>query len=224
MRSRGGCLVNVPGAARPASLARVFYLLVIFLLLASCADPRGPSVQPTAGTQTTSTSPPSVYPPSWRTYSDPDYGFSISHPPDFVVWSPIYRDEPTRPLKTIRLAAEEFAPETYADGGIGILVFPKDADDVESWVMKHSYFRAEEDGYFAEPTRLSSTSVAGEPAVEFDVAPASLWRRHHVAFFDGSVAVTIHWWSETPEYGAVVEAIWQDMLPTYRDSKEPVGG
>jgi hypothetical protein len=196
-------------------------ILLLLAQIVGCASPQaadhpltapGLSSTPTAWPTSTQTEPLAS---DRKTYVDSEYDFTVSYPSHFQVWKPLYNDG-RYPRKVVRIADRKFPQETYADGGITILVFPKDAQTLPAWLDKHEFHSGDEDDYFDDVSDVQQSELQGRDAIEFNYAPGEVWRIHALAVFHGDWVLLLNWWSETQQYGSTIQPIWQQMLTSVR--------
>lgn len=181
------------------------------------ALPTSPSpsvpVSPTASL----TPSPSPSPTPWQTYSDPDFGFTISYPPDFQVdvHTP---DQSTHQgwLSAVRFFAQSDSPP---QGKVVVSIYAKDADSLESWVEKHSAGDTGPDDpsiYYREVSGQQALHVSDRPALAFDwqAGPTTV---HVVCFFSGERVMDVHWYADVASYAGTIEQIFDQMLDSYED-------
>jgi hypothetical protein len=236
------------GAPRPTKGSRSTKLrsiglslggILVVLIVASVAfgvrlirsDQAGPAASPTPAVQASSPSPspttalsssPCPSPTGeWKVYTDPQFGFSISYPPDFIVEEP-----PGGPLPRGILFARRAVNCAYAGGfyppvQIDFHVFAKDADTLTAWVQKHGGPcgpPGDVTRYWQTASNLTSTTVAGIDALSFDETLCGTGiTPHNTVFFIGpSYVFSLDWFPTRPEHVAAARQIGQQVLASFR--------
>jgi hypothetical protein len=149
----------------------------------------------------------------WKEYSDPDFGFTIEYPPNYL----FEENNPSVHQGLLRLGRffdEKFAG-TYPEGQVDISVYVKDADSLNEWVTKHSSTSTAPDDpqiYYRDVSSLTPGTANERPAVTFDWNAAEIGPVHVVAFFSGTRVVALDWFG-VPS----IEPIFDRMLDSYKD-------
>ena len=172
-------------------------------------------------------SPPAqtpAVPAGWLTYTDPDFGFSIDYPPEFVVDDTIFGSLPPGMERFVRVVDKRFASD-FPPGQITIFVFSKDAASPDEWVARHSASGPPPSDlealqlFFFNITNLNQISVAGRTGVSFDwtVKGDGAGLLHTTVFFSGSHAIAIGWEASDPAYVMTAESLFEQVIATYND-------
>ncbi|HEX9695373.1 MAG TPA: hypothetical protein VGB64_03560 [Actinomycetota bacterium] len=154
---------------------------------------------------------------SWNRYQDPEYGFSIEYPSDFVV------EDVTQPRsgvrKFVRFVDHSFLGG-YPAGQVEINVFEKDNEALSAWVATHSADRDAPDGdrlYYREVTNKRSTDVNGRTALAFEGHADEIGTIHHVILFLRDVVIDLAWFADDPKYEPTILPTFDRMVSTYQD-------
>ena len=208
-------------------------ILALMLILAACGGPTSShapsSIQPSLGrastpsTATPSPCPALTLPPSsdWKSFTDPQYSFTISYPPGFA-FAPYPRGSlrSTDPVLIAYRAADScfvFGAET---GWASVGVYAKDAETLAAWVQKHSDNRAclGGPGLFVFVINLKTVAVGGRDALSFEqdttqCGEGSPVIRHTTTFslHSGDIFV-FEWQSADVNYTPTMQAIAETML------------
>jgi hypothetical protein len=171
-----------------------------------------PTPEPTATAQST----------DWLTYSDPDFGFSIDYPPDFIVESTLVTGTlPPGVLRHLRAVDKRFT-EGYPPGQVAFGVFLKDASTPAQWVSKHSIDAVapvSDSIFFYGVSSAVQTTVTGRQAVllEWNPGGEGASTSHSVVFFSTSYVFEIHWYAQESKYESTIHSVFDRMLASYRD-------
>ncbi len=160
----------------------------------------------------------------WLTYADPDFGFSIDYPPEFVVDDTIFGSLPPGMERFVRVVDKRFASD-FPPGQITIFVFSKDAESPDEWVARHSASGPPPPDvetlqlFFFNITNLNQISVAGRTGVSFDwtVKGEGAGLLHTTVFFSGSHVIAIGWEASDPAYVITAESLFEQVIATYND-------
>src|SRR2546428_2149202 len=129
------------------------------LVLVSCG--RGSATGDASASRTQSPSPPIASPspsPSgvWQAYTDQQYGFSISYPPDFTMQS--QGTGPPGGLQVYRAVDNKYV-SGYPPGQVELGIYTMDAETLSAWVAKHTgpaEAPSSQGHYWATTTNLTS--------------------------------------------------------------------
>jgi len=189
------------------------------LLLISCGGV--PATGSASAARTDSKSPPSSSPsPSgtWQTYVDQQYGYSISYPPDFTF---LARDSGLPGGLQFDRAVETKYANDYPPGQVEIYTYSMDANSLKAWITKHTGPAEAPESqahYFTNTSNVTTTTLVGRPAISFDYSVTGFPAISHTTVFlqTSSRVFLIAWWSETPQYAATIQPVFQRMLASLR--------
>jgi hypothetical protein len=175
-----------------------------------------PTLAPEASPTVEPTPTPAPPPDDWETYVDPDFGFTIDYPPQFVVEELGSRTGlPAGFVKLLRFVDKQFV-DGYPPGQVAVGILVKDGDTPEGWLSKHSGESASEPIYEGV-TNVASLEVADRPAVSFDWDGGEAGDVHSVAFFRDANTIELHWYASDPTYESTIQSTFDAMLASYRD-------
>lgn len=191
----------------------------LVLVLISCG--RVPATGNASAARTVSPTS-AVEPPSpsgpWQTYVDPQYGFSISYPPNFTFQS--QGSGPPGGLQVYRAVDNRYLTGD-PPGQVEIGLYLMDADTLQAWVIKHTgpaEASSNQEFYWGSATNVRTTTAAGRPALSFDYSSEGFRPPVHTTAFlqTPSRVMLIDWWSADPAYLATLEAVYQQMFTTLK--------
>ena len=182
-----------------------------------------PSASPCVGL----TTPPPLSPSSsWPAFTDPQYGFTVSHPRGLL----FYRATNLASLDPV-LVRYDVADRCPSDNpgpswGVGTFIYTRDAGTLTAWLQKHtdnhSCGIANVTGFLFNVTNVKSVTVTGRDAVSFDenlgaCGEGGTGAAHLTAFFLASSHVLVlRWYSQDSNYAPTVQVIAQEMLGSVR--------
>jgi len=203
--------------------------VTFYVLLARHTQP-APVILPTPSVEspTPSVASPSPSPsptPGWKTYTNTQFGFSISYPPGWVVQNSANPGSTLpRGILLLQRAVEPRFLGNYPPGQVEFSVRARDADTLNAWVQKHTGpcgSDGSKEYYWDTPSDLTSMTVAGHDARSFDWNMAQACGEgatslHFTAFFVGtSYVFVLDWWSTDPAYAATVHRVADQMLASF---------
>jgi len=172
-----------------------------------------PSPTPAAAETPAATAAPT----DWLTYTDPEYGFSIAYPPDFIVEDVGAKGGlPGTAVKLLRAVDRRFR-DGYPPGQVEFALFVKDADTAAEWVSKHSEQTAAPgtEPAYRSVTNVSTTTAGGREAVAFDWRAGEGTTIHAVALVYGSTVFKIQWYADDPAYEGTIRPVFDAMLASF---------
>jgi hypothetical protein len=167
-----------------------------------------PTPEPTATAQST----------DWLTYSDPDFGFSIDYPPQFVIEILEAKggDLPGI-LKLIRAVDAAFTAG-YPPGQVEFGVYAKDANTLSEWLSKHSDTALSPSRpTYHHVTNTVEATAAAQPTLSFDSLAGEAGTVHSTVFFFGANVFVIDWFASDPTYESTIQPIFERMLGSFRE-------
>lgn len=176
------------------------------------------SPSPASSSRTFQCAPPPS--PGWLTFSDTDYGFTITYPtgdtfekggrgnPD-IGWMAAYRA-----VDTCYLGG-------YPPGQVEIGVFKFDAPSLTAWVSKHSVARCTDPGFVFGVTNVQSVNVSGRDAVTFDEVGKCITEgpdtvHDTVLLLKSGYVLRVDWWSVNPKLVGTLQGVVDHMLATLK--------
>ena len=210
------------------------FLAAAALLALSCGQGSGttamasssPSSVPFASPCVGLTSPIPVPPAStWPAFTDPKYGFTVSHPPGFPFFKP--SNFPSFDPVLVRYDVANRCPmeNPGASWGVEVFIYTKDADTLTTWVQRHTDNRScgvgQVTGFLFNVINVKPMTAGGRDAVSFDEVLATCGEggtaAHLTAFFLGSSHVfLLRWYSDSDHYAPTVQLIAQEMLASVK--------
>jgi hypothetical protein len=155
---------------------------------------------------------------SWQVYTDQQYGFSVSYPPDFTFQT--QGSGPPGGLQAYR-AVDNRNLSGEPPGQVDIDLFSMNADSIRAWVVKHTgpaEAPSNQEFYWGTASNLAATTAAGRPALSFDYSSEGFPTTVHATVFlqSSSRVLLLDWWSTDPNYEASIQATFQQMLSSLR--------
>lgn len=176
----------------------------------------------TASSVRTSPSPPISSPstsPSgaWQTYSDPQFGFTISYPQDFTI-----QDEGVGPpgsFHTYRFVASQYSGEE-APPQVDLTILAMDTDTLDAWIKRHTGTSSAppSQAYYWETTsNLVATAAAGRSAISFDSSSQGFPAIAHETVFllTPTRVIDLAWWTTDAATASATQSVAQQMLASF---------
>ncbi len=194
----------------------------ICILLVACGrapiaqGPGGETASPARTDSPSAFISPSPWPSGspWPRYADTTYHFTISYPPSFV-FQPQHGIDGAGILMLYR-AVDPFYQNGYSPGEIDIGMYKNDAQDLASWVAKHSGPPSSTDAnrYWSPVTSQALVTVAGHDGLSFVwVADSNQLTIHATGVVLGTFYVlTVSWWGSTSAYATAMQQNTDQML------------
>ncbi len=219
-RRLGRAVRNLPRSGVPAAL-----LVLAISSSVGCgrapnaADLTSPSPVQSSPSPGSSPSPsPNATPTAaWQVYSDPQFGFKISYPPDFVVPSPD-SNVPRPWLRELRAVDQRFIAQ-YPPGQVEFGLYTEDAASPTAWVQKHSGpcgSPGNQAFFWDKAGNLQAVAAAGHAAVSFDWDMSSCGSpivvRETVLFLSSGFVFRFDWWASDANYLSTLQPIADQML------------
>ncbi len=179
-----------------------------------------PTATPTPAptTQPTATVEPTPAPDGWLTYTDPDYGFGISYPPNFVIEILEAKGGDLPGILKLVRAVDAGFTAGYPSGQVEFGVYAKDAGALSEWLSEHSDtapspFRPT----YHDVTNVMEATASGRPTLSFDSFAGEAGTVHSTVFFSGPNVFVIDWFASDPTYEPTIKPIFERMLASFRD-------
>jgi hypothetical protein len=155
---------------------------------------------------------------AWQAYTDQQYGFSISYPPDFTF---VARDSGLPGGLQFDRAVETRYANDYPPGQVEIYTYSMDANSLEAWITKHTGPAEAPESqahYFTNTSNVTTATLVGRQAISFDYSVTGFPAISHAMVFlqTSSRVFLIAWWSDTPQYAATIQPVFRQMLTSLR--------
>jgi len=211
-----------------ASAAVLLVGLVAFYLLQMRHVQPAPIVGPTPGVpsatpSTASPSPSPSQPAGWKTYTNTQFGFSISYPPSFVVENSLNPGMTLPPgwLLEMRVVDRRFLGK-IPPGQVEFGVRANDAGTLTAWVQKHTGPCGSPNSseyYWDKVSNVTPVNAAGREALTFDwnqQACGTPYTLHLTAFvLQTSHVFLFSWYSQDAAYSETLKRIADQMLASF---------
>jgi hypothetical protein len=178
----------------------------------------------TASGVRTSPSPPIISSPSpspsgaWQTYSDPQFGFTISYPPDFTI-----QDEGVGPpgsFHTYRFVESRYTGEE-APPQVDLTILAMDTDTLDAWIKRHtgpSAAPSSQAYYWETASNLVPTTAAGRSAISFDSSSQGFPAVVHATVFllSPTRVIDLAWWTTDAATATAIQSVAQQMSASFQ--------
>jgi len=156
-------------------------------------------------------------PAGWLTYTDPDFGFSINYPPNFVIEILEAKGGDLPGILKLVRAVDAGFTAGYPPGQVEFGAYAKDADTLSEWLSKHSdTVPSPSRPTYHDVTNVTEATAAGRPTLSFDSFAGEAGTVHSTVFFLGPNVFVIDWFASDPTYAPTIQPLFERMLASFQ--------